>query len=105
MAINFSDAISAYRGAVTRDAIPGGPPEIKPNKLGAGFEDMLREATQGAVTDLKAGDQQSILAAAGAADLTDVVTAVGKAELTLQTVVAVRDKAIQAYQEILRMPI
>lgn len=41
----------------------------------------------------------------GAADLTDVVTAVGKAELTLQTVVAVRDKVIQAYQEVLRMPI
>jgi flagellar hook-basal body complex protein FliE len=104
MAINFSDAVSAYRNAAMRDAVPGGPAEVKP-KSEAGFEDMLREATQGAITDLKAGEQQSLLAAAGAADLTDVVTAVGKAELTLQTVVAVRDKVIQAYQEVLRMPI
>lgn len=103
MAINFSDAISAYRKAVTRDAIPGGPVETKP-KAG-GFDEVLRQATQGAISDLKAGEQQSLLAAAGTADLTDVVTAVGQAELTLQTVVAVRDKVIQAYQEILRMPI
>lgn len=105
MPINFSDAVSAYRKAVARDAIPGGPAEVKPGTPATGFEDVLREATQGAITDLKAGEQQSLAAAAGAADLTDVVTAVGKAELTLQTVVAVRDKVIQAYQEILRMPI
>jgi len=30
---------------------------------------------------------------------------VANAELTLQTVIAVRDKVIQAYQDILRMPI
>jgi flagellar biosynthetic protein FliQ len=34
-----------------------------------------------------------------------VVEAVNAAELTLQTVVAVRDRMIAAYQEILRMPI
>ena len=35
----------------------------------------------------------------------DVVQAVMAAELTIQTVTAVRDRAIQAYQELLRMPI
>ena len=39
------------------------------------------------------------------ADLNEIVTAVNNAEMTLQTVVAVRDKVIQAYQEIMRMPI
>jgi flagellar hook-basal body complex protein FliE len=34
-----------------------------------------------------------------------VVTAVTNAELTLETVVAVRDRVVQAYQDILRMPI
>lgn len=38
-------------------------------------------------------------------DLADLVTAVSNAEITLSTVVAVRDKVINAYQEILRMPI
>ncbi len=35
----------------------------------------------------------------------DVVQAVSNAELTLQTVVAVRDRVVNAYQEIMRMPI
>ena len=44
-------------------------------------------------------------AVANQADLNDIVTAVNNAEMTLQTVVAIRDRVIQAYQEILRMPI
>ena len=44
-------------------------------------------------------------AAMGEADLNELIVAVSKAELTLQTVVTVRDRAIQAYQDILRMPI
>ncbi len=42
---------------------------------------------------------------AGEADLKDVITAVANAEQTLETVVAVRDKVLAAYNEILKMPI
>lgn len=35
----------------------------------------------------------------------EVVAAISKAELTLQTLVTVRDKAVEAYQEIMRMPV
>ena len=41
----------------------------------------------------------------GKGDLVDVVTAVQAAEVSLETVVAIRDKVIAAYQEIMRMPI
>ena len=41
----------------------------------------------------------------GKANMTDVVTAVSSAELTVQTVTAVRDKVVAAYQEVLRMQI
>ena len=41
----------------------------------------------------------------GTADMQDVVMAVSNAETALQTVVAVRDKVVTAYQEILQMPI
>ena len=41
----------------------------------------------------------------GGADVTQVVTAVAEAETVLNTVMAVRDRVIAAYQEILRMPI
>ena len=35
----------------------------------------------------------------------DVVTAVAESETAIQTMVAVRDKVITAYEEILKMPI
>jgi flagellar hook-basal body complex protein FliE len=42
---------------------------------------------------------------AGKAELSDVIAAVSQAEVSLQTVVAVRDKVIAAYQDIMRMGI
>jgi flagellar hook-basal body complex protein FliE len=103
MAINFIDAVKAYEKVARHDAIPG-PVAAQP-KGGADFSDVLREATEGAMGVLREGEHQSLKAAAGTADLNDVVMAVGKAEMTLQTVVTLRDRVIQAYQEILRMPI
>jgi len=47
----------------------------------------------------------TVQASLGRADLTEVVTAVSAAEVTMQAVVAVRDRVVQAYQEILRRPI
>ena len=44
-------------------------------------------------------------AAMGKADLVDVVTAVAAAEATMETVVAIRDEVIKAYNDIMRMPI
>jgi flagellar hook-basal body complex protein FliE len=41
----------------------------------------------------------------GQANMIDVVTSVSSAEASLETVIAVRDQVIQAYQEIMRMPI
>jgi flagellar hook-basal body complex protein FliE len=41
----------------------------------------------------------------GKAELVDVVTAISAAETSLETVMAVRDQVISAYQEIMRMPI
>jgi flagellar hook-basal body complex protein FliE len=41
----------------------------------------------------------------GTLDAQAVVEAVAAAELTVQTVTAVRDRVIEAYQELIRMPI
>ncbi len=43
--------------------------------------------------------------AAGKANVVDVVTAVAETEVAVGTLVAVRDRVIQAYEEIMRMPI
>lgn len=91
-------------------ALPGltpglGAADVSKVKQGGGFGEMLGEALQGALDANKAAEATSAKAVAGKADVTDVVTAVTNAEVALDTVVAVRDKVISAYQEIIRMPI
>ena len=72
---------------------------------GVSFSDFLQKTATDSIDTLKKGEQMSAAAVVGEADLTDVVQAVTAAEVTLQTVVAVRDRLVSAYQEIMRMPI
>ena len=51
------------------------------------------------------GEQAATSQVAGKANIVDVVNSVNAAELTLDTVVAVRDKVVAAYQSIMNMPI
>ncbi|MGB9349114.1 MAG: flagellar hook-basal body complex protein FliE, partial [Pseudolabrys sp.] len=41
----------------------------------------------------------------GKANIVDVVTAVSETEVAIDAVVAVRDRVIQAYEDIMKMPI
>lgn len=69
------------------------------------FGSLVQEAVRQAGQSAGVAEQQSLAVAAGQADIVDVVTAIAAAETQLQTVIAVRDQVISAYQEILRMPI
>ena len=71
---------------------------------GANFSDFLSGAIHNAVQTMQTGEQMAAKQAAGQADIVDVVNAVNSAELTLDTVVAIRDKVIGAYQSIMQMP-
>jgi flagellar hook-basal body complex protein FliE len=72
---------------------------------GQSFGDLLRDATNGIVDTISKGEAASMQAATGKADLTQVTEAVSNAEVAVQTVVALRDRVVQAYQDIMRMPI
>ena len=72
---------------------------------GQGFGATLQRALQGAVEDFHAADAGAAQALAGGGNITDVVTAIARAELTLQTATAIRDRVVQAYQDIMKMPI
>jgi flagellar hook-basal body complex protein FliE len=72
---------------------------------GVSFSDYLEKSVESSIKTLKAGEQMAAKGVMGTADPTDVVQAVNSADMTLQTVVASRDKMIGAYQDILRMPI
>lgn len=67
------------------------------------METAVKEAT-GSMSQAEAMEMQSITGAAKV-DLADLVTAVANAELTLNTVVAVRDRVINAYNDIIKMSI
>ena len=57
------------------------------------------------ITTIRQGEQAAQGQVAGKANIVDVVNSVNAAELTLDTVVAVRDKVVAAYQSIMSMPI
>lgn len=102
MAIDPLSALRAYQNAANATSGAGAA-------AGAGgemdFGSLVREAVRQASESATVAEQQSLAVAAGQADIVDVVTAIAAAETQLQTVVAVRDQVISAYQEILRMPI
>ncbi len=69
------------------------------------FGSMIKGAIDSVVNTQKKSEAISAQAVTGKTDLTDVVNAVTDAEMTLQTVMSVRDRMIGAYQDIMRMPI
>jgi flagellar hook-basal body complex protein FliE len=99
--INPANAIAAYSNTA-RAAVPNS--ELRP-QTGQTFANLLENAGSEALHTVQAGEKASIQALAGKADLADVVSAVSNAEVTLQTVVAVRDRVVAAYLDILKMPI
>ena len=102
MRTDLATAARIYEQAAKQLNTPG--VEARPAE-GPNFADFLKEAGAEAAQTLRASEQTSVNGLAGKADLSDIVTAVSQAEATLQTVVAVRDRVIQAYQDIMRMPI
>jgi flagellar hook-basal body complex protein FliE len=101
MAGPITNAIAAYANA----GKIAGAGLAAPDAGGDSFSALLKRAAGDAVGALKEGEAQSLQAVAGKADLTAVTAAVNNAEITLQAVVAVRDRVIQAYQDISKMPI
>lgn len=72
---------------------------------GPDFSTVLKEAVGSVVDAGRKSDTQSQALAGGKANLIDVATAVAETEVAIETMVSVRDKVIQAYEEIMRMQI
>jgi flagellar hook-basal body complex protein FliE len=97
------NAAKAYLS--TAQTISGGAAGSPAQQIGSGFGEILNSAVS-SISNAGASAEGAITnASMGRADLVDVVTAVAAAEATLETVVAVRDEVIKAYQDIMRMPI
>lgn len=99
MAIDVNSAINAYANAnrMAKGAAPSAG-------VGESFGTLLQQAGTGVVEALGKSEMASLQAVTGKADLAAVTEAVTNAQVALQTVVAVRDRVIAAYQDILKMP-
>ena len=72
---------------------------------GASFSDVMAQASSDALKTLKTAEASSMTGLEGKANVQQVVENVMSAERTLQTTLAIRDKAVAAYQQISQMQI
>lgn len=99
-------AIRAYAAAARQVADPAAASGAGAgNPVASGFGDMVMNALSETQAVMRTSEALTAQSASGQAELVDVVTAMAAAEVQLETVIAVRDQVIRAYQEILRMPI
>jgi flagellar hook-basal body complex protein FliE len=73
--------------------------------VGQGFSAALKDALNAVKETGRNSDAQTKAMAAGKANIVDVVTAVAETEVAIDAVVAIRDRVINAYEEVMRMPI
>jgi flagellar hook-basal body complex protein FliE len=96
-------AAAAYRAAGQMGATASATTPA--NVPGGNFTDFLSGAIKDSMNTIRQGEQAATAQVQGKANLVDVVQSVNAAEITLDTVVAVRDKVVAAYQSIMNMPI
>ncbi len=96
LVITPSGAADAYSRTADNGASADGS-----SSFGAAITQALGQAVQTGHT----ADDQAMQALSGGGNLTEVVTALSHAEMTLQAATAIRDRMVQAYQDIIKMPI
>lgn len=105
MAVLPAAAAAAYQSVAKMGSSAASTPGLSPTGSTGGFGEFLSDALKDSISTMKHGEKMATQQIAGKANIVDVVNAVNQAEITLDTVVAVRDKVVAAYQSILNMPI
>ncbi|WP_019831344.1 flagellar hook-basal body complex protein FliE [Sphingomonas sp. PR090111-T3T-6A] len=106
MSISSLDAASAYNRVLGAASAPSSTPDdTAAASPAASFGGMVESLVGEASGSLRQAETASAKQVAGKGDLVDVVTAIGAAETALNTVVAVRDRVVSAYTEIMHMQI
>jgi flagellar hook-basal body complex protein FliE len=103
-------AINAYKAAAKKVgtgavSAAGGGDGVASASAMPQFKGLMKNEVEGVGQQLKSAEKLASAGITGQAPLIDVVTALSSAELSLETMIAVRDQVIAAYQEIMRMPV
>ena len=80
-------------------------PAKAPKGGGPSFGALLKDAIGSVLDAGKKSDAQTVAMASGKANVMDVVTAVAETDVAVSTLVSVRDRVIQSYEDIMKMPI
>ncbi|MGA2290026.1 flagellar hook-basal body complex protein FliE [Bradyrhizobium sp.] len=72
---------------------------------GPSFGSMLKDAIGSVIDAGRKSDAQTVAMTSGKANVMDVVTAVAETDVAVSTLVSVRDKVIQSYEDIMKMQI
>ncbi|MCW5730727.1 MAG: flagellar hook-basal body complex protein FliE [Alphaproteobacteria bacterium] len=105
MDAKIANASLAYARALERLGQGGGTASSGASG-GPSFAELVREAGAGAMESARSSEALSLKSlSAVKPELTEIVAAVTNAEVAVETVTAIRDRVIGAYQEIMRMPI
>jgi flagellar hook-basal body complex protein FliE len=100
-----SAAANAYASLARIADASGGLGKAVGETQGPSFGALLKDAIGGVLEAGKTSDAQQRAMVAGKANIVDVVTAVSETEVAVEALVSVRDRMVQAYEEIMRMPI
>ena len=92
-------------GAATSAAGVRSPTSAAAPTEGPSFDQALAQVVGSAINTLQTGEAVAIQGVEGAVGPMKVVESVMAAQRSLETVLAIRDKAVSAYQEIARMAI
>ncbi|AXK43698.1 flagellar hook-basal body complex protein FliE [Erythrobacter aureus] len=110
MSLGALDAMSAYSrvgaagaGIPTQTLRPA--PSLGASEEPQSFGGMVTDLITDTSAKLHTAEQESMKQVAGEGNIIDMVTAIGAAETALDTVVAVRDKVVSAYGEVMRMQV
>ncbi len=77
----------------------------KSSDSGPSFAAVLKDALGSVMEAGRKSDAQTVAMANGKANVMDVVTAVAETDVAVSTLVSVRDRVIQSYEDIMKMPI
>lgn len=90
---------------VFSSAAPAAPEAAKIAAAGGNdFGDMVSKMASQALGNVKGAETAAVHGIEGKQDLQAVVQSVMSAQESLQTALAIRDKAVAAFQEVIRMP-
>ena len=97
-------AANAY-AALSRIMESGGAEKGGASAGGPSFSALLKDAVGSVLDAGKKSDAQAMAMSSGKANVMDVVTAVAETDVAVSTLVSVRDRVIQSYEDIMKMPI